>query len=81
VSRGGQGERPEPVEIAPEELSPEALRGVVEAYVTREGTDYGHRDIPLEEKFEDVMRQLRRGDARIVFDPESESVTLLAQER
>jgi len=81
VSRGGQGERPEPVEIAPEELSPEALRGVVEAYVTREGTDYGHRDIPLEEKVEDVMRQLRRGDARIVFDPESESVTLLAQER
>lgn len=72
---------PAPVEIAPEELSAEALRGVVEAFVSREGTDYGHRDIPFEEKVEEVFRQLRRGEARIVFDPESESVTLVPVER
>lgn len=74
-------ERPEPVELAPEELSAEALRGVVEDFVTREGTDYGHRDIPFEEKVDAVLRQIRRGEARIVFDPESESVTLLPVER
>ena len=28
-------------------LSPEALQGVIEAFVTREGTDYGTQDVPL----------------------------------
>ena len=31
-------------------LSPEALRGVIEAFVTREGTDYGVQDVPLATK-------------------------------
>jgi hypothetical protein len=28
-------------------LSPEALRGVIEAFITREGTDYGVQDVSL----------------------------------
>jgi uncharacterized protein YheU (UPF0270 family) len=28
-------------------LSPDALRGVIEAFVTREGADYGVQDVPL----------------------------------
>ena len=70
-------ERPDPVEIPLAELSPEALRGVVEAFVNREGTDYGAVERSLEEKVADVLRQLERGEARIVFDPETESVTIL----
>jgi len=31
-------------------LSPEALRGVIEAFVTREGTDYGAQEVPLDTK-------------------------------
>jgi len=31
-------------------LSPEALRGVIEDCVTREGTDYGLQEIPLATK-------------------------------
>ena len=31
-------------------LSPEALRGVIEAFVTREGTDYGLQDVALATK-------------------------------
>ena len=27
-------------------LSPDALRGVIEAFVTREGTDYGAQEVP-----------------------------------
>ncbi|HEX7035003.1 MAG TPA: YheU family protein [Pseudomonadales bacterium] len=50
-------------------LSAEALRGVVEAFVLREGTDYGHRDYTLEQKRAAVMRSLVRGDAEIWFDP------------
>ncbi len=58
-------------------LTPDALRGVIEEFVTREGTDYGERERELEEKVADVMRQLERGEVRIVIDSEAESVTLL----
>jgi hypothetical protein len=39
-------------------LSPEALRGVIEAFVTREGTDYGAQEVPLDTKVCQVRQQL-----------------------
>ena len=71
-------EEPEGVEIDWRELSDDALRGLVESFVNREGTDYGAQERSFESKVEDVLRQLRSGDARVLFDPESESVTLVA---
>jgi uncharacterized protein YheU (UPF0270 family) len=68
----------EGVELDPDQLSPGALRGLVEEYVTREGTDYGHSDWSLEEKVTQVFRQLERGEARIVFDLELESASIVA---
>ena len=64
------------MEIPHRELSEEALRGVVESFVLTEGTDYGQRDYSLEEKIEAVIRQLDRGEAVIVFDPETETVSI-----
>jgi len=29
-------------------LSPDAVRGVIDAFVTREGTDYGAHDVPAQ---------------------------------
>jgi uncharacterized protein YheU (UPF0270 family) len=68
---------PDPVEIPPQALSPEALRGIVENFVLREGTEYGEHDVSLDRKVADVMRQIERREARIYFDPETESVTLV----
>ena len=59
------------------ELSADALRGVIESFVLREGTDYGHRDVSLESKIADVMRQLERGEAGVVFDPRTASVDVV----
>ena len=73
--------REPPIEIPHSELSADALRGVVEAFVLREGTEYGDRDVPLERKVADVLRQLDRGEARIVFDPNSESVDIVVKRR
>jgi uncharacterized protein len=70
-------ERPPPVEIPHVELSPEALRGVIESFVLREGTDYGERDVSHEAKFTCVLRQLERGDAKILFDPVTESIDIV----
>ena len=44
--------------------SPDALTGVIESFVLREGTDYGERDVPLETKVMQVRRQLERREAR-----------------
>jgi len=65
------------VELDPEQLSPGALRGLVEEYVTREGTDYGGGDWSLEEKVVQVLRQIDRGDVKIVFDLELESASIV----
>jgi hypothetical protein len=59
------------------DLSEEALRAVVESFVLREGTDYGEQDVSHEDKVAQVMRQLERGEARILFDPLDSSVTIM----
>lgn len=64
------------VKIPMNSLSLEALRGVVDNYVLREGTDYGHRDISLAEKRAAVERQLLSGEAEIWFDPETSSIDI-----
>jgi uncharacterized protein YheU (UPF0270 family) len=68
-----------PVEIPHSELAPETLRAVVEAFVLREGTDYGAQDVPFERKVADVMRQLERREAVIVYDPGSDSVDIVVR--
>lgn len=57
-------------------LSPAALRSVIEEFVTREGTEYGAADVPLEKKVADVRRQLERREVVVLFDAKSETVNL-----
>jgi len=67
----------EALEVDPKQLSAQAIRGLAESFVAREGTDYGLHEQSWEEKVDRVLMQIERGEARIVFDPESESVTLI----
>ena len=69
------------VKIPHRDLSEEALRGVIESFVLREGTDYGQRDYSLEEKIAAVTHQLDRGEAVIVFDPDTATVSIVAASR
>jgi uncharacterized protein len=69
-------ETSEPVEVPYGELSADLLHAVIESFVLREGTDYGEKELSLEYKVTRVISQLKRGEAKIVFDPESESVTI-----
>jgi len=72
-------ERPPPVEVPHTELSAGALRGVIDGFVLREGTDYGERDVPFETKVLQVRRQLERREAEIVFDPSTESIDIVVR--
>ena len=71
---------PEHVEaliIPPEALAEETLSRVIESFILREGTDYGFHEMPLASKVQQVRQQLLRGEARIVFDPGSDSIDIV----
>lgn len=73
----GADEKPGATELSPEQLSPEALNGLVEEFVTRDGTDYGAVECGVEARIAQVLAQLRSGEARIVFDPESGTANIV----
>lgn len=66
--------------IPPERLTTEALRGIVQSFITREGTDYGESELTIEGKTDRLMPQILSGDVVIVFDEESQSVNLLKKD-
>jgi uncharacterized protein len=76
-----ENETPEPIEVPHTELPPDLLHAVIESFVLREGTDYGEREVSLEDKVAGVVAQLKRGDAKIIFDPESDSVTIVVRQK
>jgi hypothetical protein len=71
---------PDSVDVPYTELAPELLQAVVQSYVLREGTDYGEKEFSLEAKVSQVIGQLKRGDAKIVFDPDTDSVSIVRTE-
>ncbi len=77
----GDDEPQEPVLVPPSALDPDTLRRVVESFVLREGTDYGEREYSLEAKVAHVVAQLERGEAQLVFDPNTESVQIVRDAR
>jgi len=64
------------IKVSPQDLSEAALAGIIEAFVLREGTDYGHHDYSLSEKCARVRAQIDAGEAVIWFDPQTESTTV-----
>lgn len=57
-------------------LSSEALQGVIEEYISRDGTDYGDIEVSMATKFRQVKDKLENGLAVLVFDDESETANI-----
>lgn len=64
------------VEVPFTQLPEDTLGRLIEEFVLREGTDYGHREWDVEEKISQVKRQIQSGLVKIYFDFETESCTL-----
>ena len=77
MSRKDPPEKEDPVEIPYTRLTPEVLRALIEEFVTREGTDYGLLEKTIDEKVADVMRQIERGEAKIMFDLTSQTTNIV----
>ncbi len=63
------------------ELSPEALQGIIEDFVTRDGTDYGEVEATLKEKVDQVKRQLDKGNYFLLYDTELQTIGLVAKDQ
>ncbi len=57
-------------------LSQAALDGLIQEFVSREGTEYGAADVSLEEKTRQVWLQIQAGEAEIIFDIETQTTTI-----
>ena len=62
------------------QLDHNTLQNLLEEYATREGTEYGEREVELPEKVASLRRQLQSGEVVIWFDPGEETVNLVLAE-
>lgn len=69
-----------PIEIPIDQISEQAFHAIVESFVLREGTDYGLVEVSFDKKVAQVLKQIQKNEVKIVFDPNTESVTLLRKE-
>lgn len=69
------------IQIPPERLAPEILVSLLEEFASRDGTDYGERELTLEEKVGNLRGQLDTGELCILFQGESEEWDLLPREQ
>lgn len=68
------------MQIDHRQLSAEALRGLIEEFVTREGTEYGEVEVDLDTKCRQVVAQLERGDVSIDFDPDTGTTSIVPRD-
>ena len=66
--------------VPPNRLSADVLNGLIEEFVSRDGTDYGVEEVSLEEKVSQVKVALNRGEAFILFDELSETCDILSKQ-
>jgi uncharacterized protein YheU (UPF0270 family) len=65
------------MEVPYEKLSEEALLGLIEAFVSREGTDYGELEMSFEEKCQQVLSLFKTKQSVVLFSPEDETFQIV----
>jgi uncharacterized protein YheU (UPF0270 family) len=60
-----------------QEISKDALNGIIEEFIMREGTDYGEQEASLEKKKQDLLNQLQTGHIVLVYSELHETVNLM----
>ena len=66
------------VEVPYQQLDPETLRRMIQDFVSRDGADWGDLGCALEDKVDQVLRQLQRKQVKVVFDLRSQTANIVA---
>jgi uncharacterized protein len=64
-----------------EKLSRTALEGLIEEFVTRNGFDSGYFKKTLVENIDMIKKQLKRGDAFIVYDESTQTTNIISRDQ
>ena len=67
----------EGVDVPFEQISQDALRRMIQEFVTRDGTDWADVGCALENKIEQVLQQLRDKKVKVVFDLTSQTANII----
>ena len=63
--------------VPPDRLEPETLSALLEEYASRDGTDYGERELTLEEKVTRLRALLRDNELSLVYDQSTEALDIV----
>ncbi len=64
------------IKIPIDRLKPDILLSVIEEFITRSGTDYGEREVPIDIKTKEVKHLLETGLAVLLYDEETETCNI-----
>ncbi len=65
------------IKVPPQRLEVEVLQALLEEYATRDGTDYGEKELALEDKVKRLQHQLDDSELYILYDLDSEQWDLV----
>lgn len=68
------------VEIPLDRVAPDVLGALLEEFASRDGTDYGERETPLDERVAQLHAQLVSGELQLLFDLDGETWDILPKE-
>ena len=72
------GQLEEGVDVPFEQVSQDALRSMIQEFVTRDGADWADVGCTLEDKIEQVLQQLRDKKVKVVFDLTAQTANIVA---
>lgn len=64
-----------------QQLSSEALNGLLEEFVSRDGTDYGEVETSLEARVAQVLGKLKTGEAVVLFTESTGEANIVWREQ
>ena len=64
-----------------QQLDPETLNSVIEAFVLKEGTDYGEDEKSLAQKVADVKKALENAQVVLVYSELHETVNIMPRDQ
>ncbi|MCB0336483.1 MAG: YheU family protein [Bdellovibrionales bacterium] len=67
------------MEIPYSALTEDTLVAIIEDFVSREATDYGHGEVSMEQKVRQVRKQLEQGLVTIVYSVEEDAPYIISR--
>jgi uncharacterized protein YheU (UPF0270 family) len=65
------------IDVPYEQIDPQTLRRMIEEFITAEWSDFGAEHSELEGKIDQVLKQLKKKRAKVVFNLESQAANIV----